>query len=157
MSAEFERLARESYIVTQAGVTGDEKETDIRLVSKSDPAIHPVIELKVGENNYTIADFQMALREQLMDKYLLPEQRRVGALVISWKGHNTWEDPATGEEVRFDEVIRRLNIEAQGLAATLGSDAFLTVRGLDLSPRKFAVGAKASKKAGKQSAKRRKK
>lgn len=67
--------------------------------------------------------------------------------MISWKGHKTWEDPATGEEVRFDEVIRRLNSEAQELAATLGSDAFLTVRGLDLSPRKFAVGAKASKKA----------
>lgn len=157
LSAEFERLARESYIVAQEGVTGDEKETDIRLVSKSDPSIQAVIELKVGENNYTIASFQKALREQLIDKYLLPEQRRVGALVISWKGHKTWEDPATGEEVHFDEVIRRLNGEAQELAATLGSDAFLTVRGLDLSPPKFTARAKTNKKASQQPAKRHKK
>ncbi|WDJ75253.1 hypothetical protein [Xanthomonas campestris] len=156
LSAEFERLARDSYIVAQEGVTGDEKETDIRLVSKSDPSIQAVIELKVGENKYSIASFQKALREQLMEKYLLPEQRRVGALVISWRGNKTWDDPVTGEEVRFDEVIRRLNSEAQELAATLGSDAFLAVRGLDLSPPKFAAKAKTIKKASKQPAKRRK-
>ncbi|APO98940.1 hypothetical protein [Xanthomonas perforans] len=156
LSAEFERLARESYIVTQEGVTGDEKETDIRLVSKSDPSIQAVIELKVGENGYSIVDFQKALREQLMKKYLLPEQRRVGALVISWKGDKTWDDPVTGDEVGFDEVIRRLNSEAQELAATLGSDAFLTVRGLDLGPPKFAAKGKTLKKASKQPAKRQK-
>ncbi|MEQ8042160.1 hypothetical protein ABQW67_04240 [Xanthomonas hortorum] len=156
LSAEFERLARDSYIVAQEGVTGDEKETDIRLVSKSDPSIQAVIELKVGENRYSIASFQKALREQLMEKYLLPEQRRVGALVISWRGNKTWDDPVTGEEVCFDEVIRRLNSEAQELAATLGSDAFLAVRGLDLSPPKFAAKAKTIKKASKQPAKRRK-
>ncbi|MBB5769426.1 hypothetical protein [Xanthomonas euroxanthea] len=155
LSAEFERLARESYIVTQEGVTGDEKETDIRLVSKSDPSIQAVIELKVGENSYTIADFQSALREQLVEKYLLPEQRRVGVLVISWQGRKTWEDTTTGEKVRFDDVIRRLNREAQQLVATLGSDAFLTVRGLDLSPRAFATNP--SKKASKQIAKKQKK
>ncbi|MBB3805284.1 hypothetical protein FHR51_001418 [Xanthomonas arboricola] len=155
LSAEFERLARDSYIVAQEGVTGDEKETDIRLVSKSDPSIQAVIELKVGENKYSITSFHKALREQLMEKYLLPEQRRVGALLISWKGNKTWDDPVTGDKVSFDEVIRRLNSEAQELAATIGSGAFLTVRGLDLSPRAFATNP--SKKASKQIAKKQKK
>lgn len=153
LSAEFERLARESYTVAQEGVTGEEKETDIRLVSKSNASIQAVVELKVGENGYTIADFQNALREQLMEKYLVPEQRRVGALVISWRGSKTWTDPGTGEKVGFAEVIRRLNDQAQDLAATLGPDAFLTVRGLDLSPPAFATKTKPRKKASKQPAK----
>jgi len=129
-------LAGEGYVTVEEAVTADEKEADIRLISKA-AALEAVIELKVGENGYTIADFESALRGQLVAKYMAPEDRRVGALVISWAGKKVWRDPLSRKQVKFDELISRLNAYAQELVEGLGDDAFLTVRGLKLAPRDF--------------------
>lgn len=148
LARELGRLGREGYVSVQEAVTADEKETDIRLMSKAAP-LEAAIELKVGENGYTMDDFRHALKVQLVEKYMAPEQRRVGALVISWAGKKAWNDPDTGEEIRFEEVIRRLDAEAQLLAPSLGHDAFLTVRGLYLGPRTFDPKASAKKRGKK--------
>jgi hypothetical protein len=124
-------LSRNGYISVQEAVTADENETDIRLISKA-ASLEAVIELKIGENDYTTEDFRFALNDQLVRKYMAPEQRRVGVLLISWNGAKTWKDPATGKKVRFNEMIRVLNDEAKALQVTLGHDAFLSVRGLYL-------------------------
>ncbi len=128
---ELSHLSRNGYISVQESVTAEEKETDIRLISKA-AAIEAVIELKIGENDYTIEDFRSALNDQLVRKYMAPEQRRVGVLLISWNGTKTWKDPVTRKAVRFNEMIRGLNDEAKALQVTLGHDAFLAVRGLYL-------------------------
>lgn len=125
--------AYDGYVAVEEAVTADEKETDIRLVSKAAP-LEAVIELKVGENGYSIADLEAALRDQLVGKYMAPEQRRVGALLISWAGKKTWRDPVTRKNVSFDDLVVRLNSYAQTLAMGLGDDSFLTVRGLRLAP-----------------------
>jgi hypothetical protein len=129
-------LAGGSYVAVEEAVTADEKETDIRLISKAAP-LEAVIELKVGENGYSIADFEAALRDQLVARYMAPENRRVGALVISWAGTKTWQESGTRRSVTFDELVERLNEYAQQLVLSLGEDAFLVVRGLNLAPRKL--------------------
>lgn len=136
LTSELKHMSHDGYISVQEAVTGDEKETDIRLISRSG-LVEASIELKVGENGYSVKDLRSALKEQLVGKYLLPENRRVGALVISWNGKKTWEDPDTGATVEFDELISRLDSEAKVLQASLGNDAFLSVRGLYLGPHKF--------------------
>lgn len=128
---ELTHLSRNGYISVQEAVTADENETDIRLISKA-ASLEAVIELKIGENDYTTEDFRFALNDQLVRKYMAPEQRRVGVLLISWNGAKTWKDPATGKKVKFNEMIRVLNDEAKALQVTLGHDAFLSVRGLYL-------------------------
>jgi hypothetical protein len=95
-----------------------------------------VIELKIGER-WSIAQLTFALREQVVGRYMAPENRRVGALVISWAGQKTWQEPGTRKKVKFDDLIKRLDAYAQELVQGLGDDAFLTVRGLNLAPRKL--------------------
>ena len=129
----LKQLAGESYIAVEEAVTAEEKEIDIRLISKA-ASLEAVIELKIGER-WSIAQLTLALREQVVGRYMAPENRRVGALVISWAGRKTWQEPGTRRKVKFDDLIKRLDAYAQELVQGLGDDAFLTVRGLNLAPR----------------------
>jgi hypothetical protein len=135
LAAELQKMARSAYLVNQEAVTGDEKESDIRLASTA-AALEAVIELKIGENGYSFSDLREALHTQLVGKYMAPEHRRVGCLLISVATDRFWKDPETGCRIEFEEVIARLDTEAKALTANLGYGAFLTVRGLDLRPRK---------------------
>jgi hypothetical protein len=136
LAAELQKMARRAYLVNQEAVTGDEKESDIRLASTAAP-LEAVIELKVGENGYSFSDLREALHTQLVGKYMAPEDRRVGCLLISIATDKFWKDPDTEGRIEFEEVIARLDAEAKVLAANLGYGAFLTVRALDLRPRKM--------------------
>lgn len=135
LAAELQKMARSAYLVNQEAVTGDENESDIRLASTA-TALEAVIELKIGENGYSFSDLREALHTQLVGKYMAPEHRRVGCLLISVATDRFWKDPETGCRTEFEEVIDRLDAEAKALAANLGYGAFLTVRGLDLRPKK---------------------
>ena len=135
LAAELQKMARSAYLVNQEAVTGDEKESDIRLASTA-AALEAVIELKIGENGYSFSDLREALHTQLVGKYMAPEYRRVGCLLISVASDRFWKDPDTRYRIEFEEVIARLDAEAKAVMANLGYGAFLTVRGLDLRPRK---------------------
>lgn len=137
LAAELQKMARGAYTVNQEAVTGDEKESDIRLVSTT-AHLESVIELKVGEKEYSFSDLRNALHTQLVGKYMAPEHRRVGCLLISVSTDRFWRDPGTSAPMKFEEVITRLNDEANALAANLGYGAFVTVRGLDLRPKRKA-------------------
>uniref|UniRef100_UPI003F81A8A6 hypothetical protein n=1 Tax=Xanthomonas sp. 0924 TaxID=2835534 RepID=UPI003F81A8A6 len=150
LAAQFRQRSLNSYTTTQESVTAEEKETDIRLISTAPGGLQASVELKIGENSYTYKNLSDALRMQLVGQYMAPEYRRVGVLWISWRGEKTWEDPETGEAMTFDEVIRRLNKEAEALLAGLGADAFLTVRGLYLGGVKLGVKPKKARKAARR-------
>lgn len=135
LAAELQKMARGAYAVNQEAVTGDENESDIRLASTA-AHLEAVIELKIGENGYSYSDLRDALHTQLVGKYMAPEHRRVGCLLISVATDRSWKDPDTGDRMELKEVIARLDAEAKALAASLGYGAFVAVRGLDLRPRK---------------------
>ncbi|WP_157476627.1 hypothetical protein [Lysobacter sp. Root690] len=143
IAARLKNWARESYIVSQEPVTGEEKETDLRLSSTAG-SLEATIELKIGEK-WSFTALRKALHDQLVAKYMAPENRRVGALVISWRGKKIWKAPENGAPIAFQDVMKRLNADAQELIATLGSDAFVTVRGLYLGPVVFDEKSSASK------------
>lgn len=134
LAAELQKMARCAYTVNQEAVTGDEKESDIRLASTA-AHLEAVIELKIGDKDYSFSDLRDALHTQLVGKYMAPEHRRIGCLLISVSTDRFWKDPDTGNRMEFEEVIVRLDAEAKVLAASLGYGAFITVRGLDLRPR----------------------
>lgn len=137
LAAELQKMARGAYTVNQEAVTGDENESDIRLASTA-AHLEAVIELKIGENGYSFSDLREALHVQLVGKYMAPEHRRVGCLLISVATDRSWKDPDTRNRMEFEELIARLDAEAKALTADLGYGAFVAVRGLDLRPRSLA-------------------
>lgn len=131
VARELELMSREVYKVTQESVTGDEKETDIRLSSTASPQ-EAVIELKLGNNGYTVKGLRDALEHQLVGRYLQPETRRVGCLMISLAADREWKQPETGAVMTFDDVIALLRNDAKALEQRLGYDAYLWIHPLDL-------------------------
>lgn len=128
---ELATLAKGAYSMSHEEVTGDEKETDLRLRSNGYD-LEAVIELKVGENGYTVDDFRKALSEQLVGQYMRPEARRVGCLLISIATARTWEHPSDRHVMQIEDVINVLQEQADDIAKGLGYESLLMVRALDL-------------------------
>lgn len=149
VGGELANLAKGAYSVSQEGVTGEEKETDLRLRS-SGHDLEAVIELKVGENRYTFEDLSKALSVQLVG-YMAPEARRVGCLLISIATKKTWKHPNDGHVMEIKEVIDLLQKQADEIVRGLGFESLLLVRALDLRDPvpKHHARKKAASKGGK--------
>jgi len=130
----IQQMAKTAYIVNQEAVTGDEKETDIRLRSSASTQ-EGVIELKVAENGYSVNDLREALETQLLHKYLAPEHRRVGCLLISISSDRYWLHPDDKHKMDIIELVELLNAQARDLLNSMTGDVFLFVKALDLRPR----------------------
>lgn len=128
----LEGLARGGYTINQEAVTGEEKETDIRLISTA-ADVQGVIELKVGDSDaYSVRKLRDALAVQLVGRYMKPGNRRAGALVITLAETRSWRHPDTKADITFEALIAMLDSEAQALMARMGNGAFARVYGLDL-------------------------
>lgn len=138
MRRELARALRQSgadsYRVDQEAVTIDNKETDIRLLSLASEQ-QAVIELKIGEQPRSAADLKTALRVQLLTKYLAPESRRAGCLLVTISTDRRWQHPVTGKLVDIDGLMVFLNEEARAIEQELGGDVRIVARGLDLRRR----------------------
>jgi hypothetical protein len=130
------RLSRNHmYTVDQEAATADEKETDIRLrATRSNQ--QAVIELKIGAKPRTAKDLRTTIRNQLVKKYMAPDECRAGCLLITVSTNKKWSHP-TREEQRLDfaSLIAFLQGEADQVASNLGGNVRLLVKGLDLRPR----------------------
>jgi hypothetical protein len=130
---ELKGMANDLYKIDQESVTAEEKETDIRLRSTIS-AHEAVIELKLGNKNRSARELREALNDQLVTKYLAPETRRSGCLMITLAEERQWEHPDTGVRIGFEELIQLLRDEAIRLEQSLGGIR-LCVHALDLRPR----------------------
>jgi len=127
-------LAAGAYMVGQEEVTAEEKETDLRLRSTA-TAIVGVVELKLAEQGWSARDLRDRIRTQLVDKYLAPDDRKAGCLLITRATKASWQHPDTGAPLDFAGLIAMLQVEADRLVAALPRQLHLLVRGLDLAPR----------------------
>ncbi len=134
IARELRISANGAYKVDQEAVTADEKETDIRLRSTASDR-EAVIELKIGEKDRSASDLKAALKEQLVVKYMAPEARRSGCLLITIASARTWQHPDTGATLDLAGLIAMLNMEAAKIEAEMGGGLRLTAKGLDLRPR----------------------
>ena len=135
MSRIFDERAHGAITVGQEGVTADEKETDIRFRSTARP-LEGVLELKVGDKSgYSGASLKKVVREQLVAKYLAPETRRTGMLVISRAKRSRWKAPEGNGSLDFEALIEMLREEARAVHDAFPGELHIDVRGLDLKPR----------------------
>jgi hypothetical protein len=118
------------YTVVQEAVTGDEKETDIRLRSRASDH-EAVIELKVAEN-WSARDLRDAIGSQLVDKYLTTERRSGGCLLVTLKEDKTWKHPDSRARIGLSELHRLLCDEAERVMDSKGRTVAVAVHVLDL-------------------------
>jgi hypothetical protein len=129
----LEQMSNGIYLVDQEAVTADEKETDIRLLSTASVQ-QGVIELKRAEGFSGRVLFE-TISGQLTQRYLAPENRRAGFLVITLASKQTFEHPETGASMNPEEFLAVLKTEAARVEKRLGFDVRIGVRILDLRPR----------------------
>ena len=105
IARELESRANDMYSASQEGVTGDEKETDIRLISKGSSQ-EAVIELKIGDKPRSARELVDAIRIQLVGKYLKPAERRAGCLLITLAKSKTWLHPVLAQSLGCQNSLR---------------------------------------------------
>ncbi len=123
-----------AYKVDQEAVTADQKETDIRLRSTGSNQ-QAVIELKIGEKDRSARDLQAALKEQLVTKYMAPDECRSGCLLVTLAKDRKWQHPETAKSLGLAELITMLNEETARIVSEMGGSLRIVARGLDLRPR----------------------
>ena len=125
--------AKSAYTVDQEAVTGDEKETDIRLRSTTS-AHEAVIEIKLGDH-HTPKELSDAIANQLVKKYMAIGKRRSGALLVIVAEKQRWPHPDGDDKVDVKELYSLLRKEADRVQEALGGDVRIAVHFLDLRPR----------------------
>lgn len=134
IARELDVAANGIYNLNQEAVTAEEKETDIRL--RSAVSEHEaVIELKIADHR-SASDLRDTINEQLVKKYMAPETRRSGCLLITLaKKDKKWKHPEKGTYIDLEELESLLRDEAERVEEMMGSEVKLLVHLLDLRPR----------------------
>ena len=131
IARELDNAAKGLYKVDQEAVTGDEKETDIRL--RSVVSEHEaVIELKLGDH-LSASKLRDTIDGQLVRKYMAAENRRSGCLLVTLARDRRWTHPESGTEVGAEGLMSLLGAEAKRVEESMGGVA-LGVHLLDLRP-----------------------
>lgn len=130
---ELDHAANSIYTVDQEAVTSEEKETDIRLRSVAS-SHEAVIELKLGDGR-TAKDLRDTIESQLVKKYMAPENRKSGVLLVTIAKERKWEHPDEKRMINIDELLTLLREEAKRVQDSLGGSVAIGVHVLDLRPR----------------------
>jgi hypothetical protein len=133
IARELSHKANGLYKIGQEGVTADEKETDIRLLSTTSQH-EAVIELKLADGR-SAKDLRDTIETQLVKNYLAPETRRSGCLMLTLAKNRHWDHPETGSSIGFTELVALLRQQADGIVQKIGGNLRLHICGLDLRPR----------------------
>lgn len=126
----LQHAANGLYRVDQEAVTGEEMETDIRLRSTASDH-EAVIELKLAENR-SARDLRDAIGSQLVEKYLVTENRSTGCLLVTLAKDRAWEHPDSSARIGLSELKTLLCEEAERVMDTRGRSVTLAVHILDL-------------------------
>lgn len=153
IARELLHMARDTYIVDQEAVTADEKETDIRLFAKHSP-YQGVIELKIADNDWSGRVLVETISNQLVARYLAPENRRAGALVLTLSIDRKWEHPDTGKRINLDALMKLLKAEARRVEKTMRGEVLIAIHCLDLRPRLKSSGDESANKSNDEPSKK---
>jgi hypothetical protein len=89
------------------------------------------VELKMSER-WTVADYVVALAEQLKGQYMQASDSKIGFFVVVLQRHRKWRNPAGGE-VAFSGLMGLLEAKALELQAA-DPALFLRIVGIDAAP-----------------------
>lgn len=118
-------------IFREPQVAGGNK-PDITVSSTAAP-VSVAIEVKHGGKPWTVRQLEGTLTRQLAGKYLQPENRRWGILVLTHHGRRTWRHPDTGKTMEFPDVVERLKQLASETTKKRFGNIQVRVCGIDAS------------------------
>ena len=130
---ELSYAANGIYKIDQEAVTADEKETDIRLRSTTSDH-EAIIELKLGDGR-SAKDLRDTIYNQLVKKYMAPENSRTGCLLITLSKNRKWENPDNGQRIDLDELMLLLQAEIERVQEMMANAVSLSIHLLDLRTR----------------------
>ena len=107
------------------------------LISSSSSPDEVAIEVKHGDKNWSLTDMRKALTDQLATRYLRPDNRRHGVLVISnHRGSRFWRDPNQKRRMSFADLIDFLNALAATITCNDTGPISVCVRGIDAAAKR---------------------
>lgn len=118
---------RDVFDFTQEAVVVDEKRTDIRFQPRT---MHGYATVELKRETWSGHEMEVALREQLVGRYLRHENCRVGCLLICMRERKNWRHPQTNELMSLPQLVSWL----LGIAEEIMRDRpelNLTVKGID--------------------------
>ena len=112
---------------TQEAVVVDEKRTDIRFQPRTMQG-YATVELK--RETWSGAEMEVALRDQLVGRYLRHDDCKVGILLICMRKAKEWQNPHTKKLMSLTELTSWLSDIAQEIMHDR-PDLYLAVKGVD--------------------------
>ncbi len=122
--------ARGYYEVVRENEAADKNKADISLVAGK--AGRVVIEIKIGDNDYSVRDLENSIETQLVGQYLRHDNCTAGALLVTYAGRKNFQNTETKQPMTFDEVIEHLQNFANDIETKEHGRVRLAVKGLDL-------------------------
>ncbi|MFK5921447.1 MAG: hypothetical protein QM496_04665 [Verrucomicrobiota bacterium] len=134
------------YGIAREDEAADGKKTDIRITTPGHD-LKAVIEIKLADKRYTVADLETAIENQLQQQYLRHEHCKVGVFLITNHGGHKhrkrdnsnrdlerkyWQHPTTRQRINWEDLLSHLQEKADELLTVDGSETYLSVVGLDL-------------------------
>ncbi|MEL7452892.1 MAG: hypothetical protein AAGJ50_05915, partial [Pseudomonadota bacterium] len=108
----------------------DANKPDLILAS-TDTDAQIAIEIKHSDKRWSARDLQNAITKQLIAKYLRPENRRQGLLVVTRHKKDYWLSPTTGRRIDFSSLIEHLQVFAEQAANSHTFTVCVGVVGID--------------------------
>ena len=125
--------ANGAYTVAREEEVADGRRTDIRL-SAVDGGHRAVVEVKIADNGWSLADLERALRSQLAGRYLRHTTCKAGCLLLTYHGSKRyWLHPETRKRIGFSEVVEFLRDRSRSIEQETSHEVRLAVFGLDLT------------------------
>ncbi|MGB3045001.1 MAG: hypothetical protein WBB98_17650 [Xanthobacteraceae bacterium] len=134
LAEQFTLAARGRYHTSREAEIAENNRPDI-LLSSTYGGAEVAIEAKHGDKGWSITSLEHALRAQLAEDYLRPEDRRHGLLVVTNHSTKRWKHPSTGETLAFKDMIIFLNSVASSLKRNAVGEITVAVVGIDALPR----------------------
>jgi hypothetical protein len=134
LALRFEHKANGAYVVTREDEVADRKETDIRLAATRGKN-RAVIELKIADKRWSVADFEHALEHQLLAQYLRHANTLAGCFLLTYDGEKKrWEkaDARGKRKLNFNQLIEHLALRAEELEQRENGRVRIKVFGIDL-------------------------
>ena len=143
---EIRHRAKGRYHVTRESEIAEGNMPDA-LVAAVGALVEVAVEAKHGGKGWSTKSLEDALRHQLAEDYLRPENRRHGVLVVTNHKKRGWLHPATRKNLSFEEMIAYLNSVAAALTVNSVGEIAVTAIGIDAlkKPRKRSLREPAGK------------
>lgn len=107
-----------------------EKRPDL-IVSSHSIDCQIAIELKHSDRGWSLLDYFHAIEDQLVGRYLKPENRRYGLMVISRHQKSRWLNSVAKKYICFGELISELRMRGQELQSSSPLAIGVDVIGID--------------------------